>query len=296
MRKSLGIIGTGAVGSALGILLHRQGYALAGVYDIDRSRSRNLIETTGCQLMAAPEEVAQVADILFITTKDAQIQGVVEDLAEKGAFFPGQIVIHTSGSQSAHIMAAASAGGAFLLSLHPLQSFANDAMAIENIPGSVFSIEGDKQVYDVAVSLVELLEGEYFFINEQAKPVYHAGACVVSNYLVGLMHLGVQLLVSADVPEELAQKALLPLLRGTVHNLENMPPAEALTGPIARGDAETIEKQLAGMEQLIPEMTQLYSELGLYTTRLAAKKGTDPVQLQRIRQVFADEVGMMRRR
>jgi predicted short-subunit dehydrogenase-like oxidoreductase (DUF2520 family) len=242
--------------------------------------------------MRAPEQVAEGADIVFITTNDDQIQAVADDLAEKEAFSPGQILVHTSGSQSAKVMSAAAFSGAWLLSLHPLQSFASQDMAIANLPGSVFSIEGDKEVYDVAVTLVEALQGEYFFISQRLKPVYHAGACVVSNYLVGLMRLGIQLLIQAGVPEELAQRALLPLLRGTVRNLENMLPVQALTGPIARGDAETITKQLAGMEQTTPDMIRLYSELGLYTLELAEEKGTPPEKLARIRQIFVDEMSV----
>jgi predicted short-subunit dehydrogenase-like oxidoreductase (DUF2520 family) len=287
MNQTVGIIGTGAVGTAIGILLQRAGYTLVGVHDIESSQAAKIVERTGCPFFTETAELARQAEILFVTTYDAQIQSVVDALAQQQAFHPGQTVIHTSGAQSSRIMASAGALNAYLLSLHPLQSFAGQDMAIENIPGSVFSIEGDPAAYDIAVAIVEALAGEYFFIDQQSKPVYHAGACAVSNYLVGLMHLGVQLLISAGVPEELAGKALLPLLKGTVHNLETMPLPAALTGPIARGDAETIEKQLSAMDELAPEMVSLYRALGLYTLQVAEAKGTDPVRLQQIRTCLA---------
>ncbi len=193
-----------------------------------------------------------------------------------------------SGAQSSEILDKARHLGARVLSLHPLQSFANLEMAIENIPGSIFSIEGDQDTYEVGIDMVEKLEGEYFFITREAKPLYHAGACVVSNYLVTLINLGIKLMESTGVPREMAVKSLLPLIRGTIRNIETAGIPDALTGPISRGDINTVMNHLACMEETGAEFINLYSCLGYYTAQVALEKGTiDMEQMIQFQDTFA---------
>ena len=124
------------------------------------------------------------------------------------------------------------------------------------------------------MALVEALGGEYFFIDREAKPLYHAGACVVSNYLVTLLDLGIKLLESTGIPSAMASRALLPLVHGTINNVEKIGIPQALTGPIARGDIATVSKHLDCMRELAPELVKLYTVLGCYTAPLAQAKGT----------------------
>ena len=274
MNTRIGIIGSGVVGTAMGAILNAKGYEITGVHDQKTESTRQLVERIGCTAYSDPRDVALAADVLFITTGDTAIQGVAETLAEGRAFRPGQIVLHMSGAQSSEILDRAKADGAWVLSVHPLQSFANLEGAIANLPGSVFSIEGDEAAYPAAVALVEALGGEYFFIDRKAKPLYHAGACVVSNYLVTLLDLGIKLLESTGIPSAMASRALLPLVHGTINNVEKVGIPQALTGPIARGDIATVSKHLDCMQELAPELVKLYSVLGCYTAPLAQAKGT----------------------
>jgi len=163
--------------------------------------------------------------------------------------------------------------GAQVASVHPLQSFASLDAAVANLPGSVFSIEGDREAYDIAVELVKALGGEYFFIDSDAKPLYHAGACVVSNYLVTLIDLGGRLLEKAGIPADQAHRALMPLVRGTLNNIEKIGIPKALTGPIARGDIATISKHLACMESMAEAQIEMYRVLGYHTIPIAQAKG-----------------------
>ena len=215
---------------------------------------------------------------------------MVDTLADCNGFHSGQIVVHMSGAQSSEILDRAKDFGAKVLSVHPLQAFASFEMAVQNLPGSVFSIEGDKDAYDAAVCIVETLGGEYFFIDRSAKPLYHAGACVVSNYLVTLIDLGVKLLESTGIPKSLATKALLPLINGTIRYVENIGIPKALTGPIARGDLSTIVKHLDCLEEMAPELLQLYSWLGIQTAEIALEKGTiDVATMEEFQRVFLNE-------
>jgi predicted short-subunit dehydrogenase-like oxidoreductase (DUF2520 family) len=282
VNTRMGIIGSGVVGTAVGVILNTKGYEITGVYDKTTESTRQLVERSGCTAYSDPQDVARSADILFITTGDTAIQGVAETLAEDQAFHRGQIVVHMSGAQSSEILDRAKAYGALVLSVHPLQSFANLEGAMANLPGSVFSIEGDQEAYAAAVALVEALGGEYFFIDRQAKPLYHAGACVVSNYLVTLLDLGIKLLAATGIPADMASRALLPLVHGTINNVEKVGIPQALTGPIARGDITTVSKHLDCMRAVAPELVKLYTVLGCYTAPLAQAKGTidEPTRVQ----------------
>ncbi len=291
MQKKMGIIGSGVVGTAIGVVLNAKGYEITGVHDIQSESTRQLVERIGCAAYLDPQDVARSADILFITSSDSAIQQIVDELADGQAFHPGQVIVHMSGAQSSEILDRAKEFGAQVLSVHPLQSFANLEGAIENLPGSVFSIEGDKGAYGAAVCIVESLDGEYFFIDRKAKPLYHAGACVVSNYLVTVLDLGMKLLESTGIPASMATRALMPLVRGTINNVENIGIPSALTGPIARGDISTINKHLECMEEMAPELVKLYTLLGSYTAPIAREKGTiDEQTMQAFQQVFTEEL------
>jgi len=291
MKKRIGIIGAGVVGTAVGTVLNDLGYEITGAYDVKPESTQQLVQKTGCKACCLPQDVAMSADVIFITTCDSAIEGVVDLLVQTESLHEGQVLVHMSGAQSAEIMGEARKWGAKVLSVHPLQSFASTEMAIKNLHGSVFSIEGDKEAYDIAVCIVEALGGEYFFIDQQAKPLYHAGACVVSNYLVSLVDLGVKLLESAGIPGELAGKALMPLIHGTIKNIEKIGVPSALTGPIARGDLSTVCKHLDCLEDKNPDLMSLYSALGYYTSRIAWEKGGINLrQMKEFQDVFSREM------
>lgn len=294
MKRKMGIIGSGVVGTAIGVVLNAKGYEITGIHDIQSESTHKLVERIGCRAYLDPQDVARLSDILFITSNDSAIQQVVDDLADKKAFHSGQVVVHMSGAQSSEILDRAKQFGAQVLSVHPLQSFANLEGAIENLPGSVFSIEGDKAAYGAAVCIVESLGGEYFFIDRKAKPLYHAGACVVSNYLVTLLDFGMKFLQTTGIPASMASRALMPLVHGTIKNVENIGIPNALTGPIARGDISTITKHLECMEEMAPELVKLYTLLGFYTSPIAQQKGTiDEETMEEFQRLFSREMALV---
>ncbi|MEN6347900.1 MAG: Rossmann-like and DUF2520 domain-containing protein [Syntrophomonas sp.] len=287
MKNRIGIIGAGVVGTAVGVVLKEKGYEITGVTDIKSESTKELVDRIGCTFCPSPQEVSRSAELLFITTSDTAIQDVVDLLANSRAFCAGQIIIHMSGAQSSEILDRAKEFGAGVLSVHPLQSFASLDRAIENLPGSVFSIEGDAEVYDDAVRIVEAFAGEYFFIDRKAKPLYHAGACAVSNYLVTVVNLGIKLLEAAGIPRDMAAKALLPLINGTVRNIEKVGIPQALTGPISRGDLGTVKRHLDRLHETAAELINLYSYLGFCTAEIAEEKKTiDRKSRQDFQEVF----------
>ena len=121
----------------------------------------------------------------------------------------------------------------------------------------------------MASQLVKDLDGKFFVIDKKVKPLYHAGACVVSNYLVTVIDVGLQLMESIGIPRAQALPAIIPLVNGTVKNIEKIGIPMALTGPIARGDMSTVLKHLDCLDELAPQLILFYSWLGYYTAEVA---------------------------
>lgn len=293
MFKKIGIIGAGVVGTAVAAVLAEHDFEITGVFDINPESTHRITQLIAGVPVTSAEEVSRSADILLITTIDGAIEQVVDELADRKAFHDEQVVIHMSGAHSSEILARSKKFGTITLSLHPLQTLADVQQAIRNLPGSMFSIEGDEQGFATAVSIVEALDGAYFYIDSWAKPLYHAGACVVSNYLVTLADFGVQMLSCAGVDRDTALKAYLPLIAGTVHNLRTVGLPQALTGPIARGDRETVGKHLDCLEEVSTELLNLYCQLGYHTVALACEKGgISPDNQKAWQQLFQEKMKM----
>ena len=193
---------------------------------------------------------------------------------KRGGFRRGQVVFHTSGAHPADEVGAARLAGAYAASLHPLQSFADIKMAMENLPGSYFALEGDAEALPLAEQIVKDLGGRSFAIAAADKPLYHAAACIASNYLVSLMHFATGLYSRFGLTRAEAFEALIPLVSGTIKNISQVGPAQALTGPIARGDGTTLEGHLEALKDVGVQELDLYSRLGLYTVRVALEKGS----------------------
>lgn len=270
--KAIGFIGCGRVGSALAILLQQAGYEVVGVASRRQTSAEILAECLGCPALAKPE-VARRAEALFLTTTDDAVAEVAAELAGVEAFHDGQMVLHLSGALTSGALAPAAALGAIALSLHPIQSFASVEQAIAILPGSYFSIEGDPRGYEFAREIVAALQGQSFLLDSSAKVLYHAACVAASNYFVGLLACSLDLLAEANIPEEMRLPALLPLVEGTLNNIRSLGIPHALTGPIARGDAGTLQKHLAALEDL-PEQLRVYLGMGLKTVDVARAKGT----------------------
>ncbi|TYO97353.1 Rossmann-like and DUF2520 domain-containing protein [Desulfallas thermosapovorans] len=288
-KPSIAIIGAGKVGSALGILLQQKGYAVAAVASRTRQSAEQLAHRLNCPVLTN-REAAVGAELVFITTPDRSIAPVAAEIAQTGGFRPGQVVAHTSGAHAASELQGVRETGALAVSIHPLQSFAEVQAAMTNLPGSYFALEGDEAALPLARQVVEDLNGKWFTISAADKPVYHAAACIASNYLVSLMHFATGLYAKFGLGPQEAFEALYPLVKGTVANITKVGPAGALTGPVARGDATTIAGHMKAFEELDPRLRNLYSLLGQYTVQVALEKGSiNPEQGRELMEIFAPE-------
>jgi predicted short-subunit dehydrogenase-like oxidoreductase (DUF2520 family) len=267
----IGFIGAGKVGTALAVLLNRKDYSVAAIYDHTRQSSERLnVLVNTCHVMGNSQQVADIADLTFITTPDSAIQSV----ASQTKWSPNKIVVHCSGADSTAILDKAQKEGASVGVFHPLQTFAGISQAIENIPGTTFAIEAEEPLLTTLKEMAVSLGGSWIQLKAEDKAAYHAAAVFASNYLVTLVKMAADLWQTFDIHSDEAIKALLPLIRGTLHNIETIGLPQCLTGPIARGDIGTIHKHLNEISQKTPDLLPAYKELGLQAIPIALAKGT----------------------
>ena len=266
----LGFIGAGTVGTALATRLGGKGYPVVAVYSRSHASAERLAQAVdGCRIHDKAQDLADAADLVFITTPDDVIPAVASALEWRA----GQSVVHCSGADSTASLEPARKMGARVGVIHPLQTFAGVAQAIENIPGSTFALEAEEPLLSTLKEMATDLEGHWIVLQASDKVLYHAAAVIACNYMVTLVKLATDLWQTFDVSTREATQALLPLLRGTIHNLDTVGIPNCLTGPIARGDAGTVKKHIDALEKSAPAVLSTYRELGLQTIPVALAKG-----------------------
>jgi predicted short-subunit dehydrogenase-like oxidoreductase (DUF2520 family) len=266
----LGFIGAGTVGTALAVRLAGRGYPVVAVSSRSRTSAQRLAQAaSGCQVFNNNQAVADNAELVFITTPDDAIASVAAEVKWR----PGQSVVHCSGADSVDILQPAREAGAKVGAFHPLQTFASPQQAMENIPGSTFALEAEEPLLGTLKSMAAAFEGQWVELKSSDKVLYHAAAVMACNYMVTLTKLATDLWQTFGVPPPKATKALVPLLRGTLHNIETIGIPQCLTGPIARGDVGTINKHLDALKSTAPHLVSTYRELGRQTIPIAVAKG-----------------------
>jgi len=275
MNVRFAIVGAGKVGTALARLLARAGYEFVGAASRSLESARAACEFAGAGKASSDAAgLVRGAELVFVTTPDDVIRSVCDELARAGAFRPGSVIAHCSGALPSSVLERARAAGAHVGSLHPLQSFATVEQAVAILPGSYCCIEGEPQAVDVLRQVADSLQMHVMTIPTEMKALYHAAGCMASNYFVALENAVLEMNEAAGIAREEALRAILPLLKGTVANMEQVGIPRCLTGPIARGDVETVRRHLDAIEGAAPELLPLYRVLGRETVKVALSKGT----------------------
>lgn len=266
----IGFIGAGTVGTALAVRLKENGYSVVAVTSRTLASAERLAGMVdNCEVQDSPQAVAEAAELVFITTPDDAIAGVTAHIK----WHSGQSAVHCSGADSLDILNSATKAGAQAGGFHPLQTFASITYAIENIPGSTFALEAEEPLLSTLKEMAIALNGSWIELKPGDKVIYHTAAVFACNYLVALVKLATDLWQTFGVSNPEAIQALLPLLRGTLNNLDNVGLPHCLTGPIARGDLGTIKKHLAVLDARAPALLPAYRELGQQTIPIALAKG-----------------------
>ena len=248
------IIGAGVVGQTFAKLLAEQPQYVVKL----GSRSGDVSMQTA----------AQNADIVLITVSDSAIQTVCQDLVAANAIKADAVVAHCSGALTSEILQSHAGPTA---SIHPLQTFPNVEAALPKVAGTYCYCEGNEQALQTLKPLISGLQMQPVTIQAKNKPLYHAAAVMACNNLVALMECALQLGEAADIDRDVMWKSLKPLIDATVENIDQRGTKAALTGPVARGDVETLHSHLKAivasadlsesLEKVYREMTKQAAEL-----------------------------------
>lgn len=279
MKQRIVLIGPGRLGQAVTALLAEAGHSVRAVIGRDAARALAAARFVGSRDAATTDLARAVqGNVVLLAVPDDALAATASGLRREGRLAEGAVLIHFSGLHPAAILNAGEGPQVRALSLHPLQTFADAVAGVRNLPGTPFSVEGDEDLLAFGEQLVRDMGGSPFRIRGEQKPLYHAAACVASNYLVTLADLSGRILAGCGFAEEEAVKLLKPLLQGTIRNLTALDPPRALTGPIARGDVGTVARHLEALAELPDNVREIYRLLGRETVELALKKGSLDVE------------------
>ena len=268
------IVGAGVVGTALAARLVRAGVPVAGLHARQALLSEEASAIAG--VLATSGEIPEIlsqSDVVIVSVRDERIREVVDRLVREKRLRKDQILLHTSGAQaSGDVLSAAKAHVAAVGTLHPLVSFADPRLAAEGLRTVAFGIEGDLLARRVASKLVSLMGARSVVLEAKNLALYHAGAVLVSNYVVALADLGRTLLIEAGVPADQALPALIPLMTSVVQNLAQVGLPGAMTGPVERGDVSSVERHVEILKARAPQILELYKLVGREVLRIALTK------------------------
>jgi len=275
MKPDIAIIGCGKVGTSLAFFLSGAGYRISAFFSKTRASAE---KTAGLVNGPAPVEsswaAARAADVILITTPDDVIADACQIITDHNGFRENATVLHCSGALPSTILAPAKAAGAYTGSMHPLQSFAAARTDINPFKGINMAVEGDGPALTLATQMAKDLGAQAHTIKTEGKTLYHAAAVAASNYLVTILELALQMLKAAGIEPDDGFTILKPLIEGTLNNVEEIGIPDALTGPIARGDVDTVAAHIEHIVAQVPELKSLYCSLGVDTVGIARAKGS----------------------
>lgn len=267
---NVSVVGAGRVGTAIAVLLGRAGHRIVAVSGRGPTRDRASRFLSGVPFLD-PADAARAGELVLIGVPDDEISAIVGQIAGAGGFRPGQWVAHLSGASGLDVLSPVRAAGARPLALHPLQTFPDVAGALERLPGCAMAVTAeDAEGYTVGERIGADLMARPFRLEDAMRPLYHAAAVFASNYLIVASAIAEDLFRRAGVPEPL--RAMLPLQRASLDNVERLGSAEALTGPAVRGDAITIERNIVALRGSAPDLVVAYVVLCRAALELAADR------------------------
>ena len=223
--------------------------------------------------------------VLILAVPDDVLHVVANEVARAGEAPRGCAALHLSGALSTDVLAPLHGLGYAVGSIHPLQTVADSWSGANHLRGCAYAIAGEPAALTAARRVVAALDGRALVIPPALRPVYHAAAVFASNYVLAATAAVARALAEAGVDEEEAVAASLPLMRGTIDNVEQLGLSASLTGPVARGDIDTVRLHLASLS---PRERRLYSALGAETLRLARAAGLDPERAAALESLFED--------
>ncbi len=289
-RSSLNVVGCGRLGQAITKLFVTSNLIeRIAVCNRSKASGERAVAVIGRgEVCGSIQEMPQ-SDLWLISCGDQEIGSVAQQLAETGSLAPQSVVFHCSGILTSEVLAPLRDKGVRTASVHPMRSFAHADVAVQEFPGTYCALEGEGEATRILEALFTQLGAYVVTIPHEAKILCHAGHVFASNYLVALLECSRRLYVAAGVPEELAVRMMQPLVQGTLENISRLGHVQALTGPIARGDAVVVARQHADVSAQEPLLGELYASLGRIAMELARAQGLSPQRCAEVANALGDD-------
>lgn len=265
----IGFIGAGKVCNALSAYFKTK-HEITGICSRTLSSAKTLAQKLNCPVFVNAKELIAESELIFLSTTDGQISVITNEIAHLDTELSAKAFAHLSGSLSSSILEPLSKKGAITFSLHPLQSFSNPDSALPHLPHTIFTAEGNKGHKQILEQLFQELPNQIIGISANDKCRYHIAAVILSNYLVTLYGIAEELLKNIGIEKEQIRQLLIPLLHSTTANIEEKG-FDALTGPLQRGDTETILRHLEDLSDS-PDILTVYKALARESLNLLEKE------------------------
>lgn len=264
----LNIIGAGMLGQVLGkSLVSLNLITVLGIVNRSMESANRAIDWIGQGRGYATISELPHAELIFISTNDSQIEAASRALASNPNLKPGDIVVHFSGALNSDCLRHLSELGVLVLSAHPLHSFKRTALSLETLKNSYMVVEGDISALEKITALFQALGLTVICIDKTEKATYHMAGVFASNYMVTLAGLAETYLLKAGISKNIILPMITQLMQSTLMNLKNSATAsDALTGPIMRGDLNTIKTHMNALTAT--QHRDLYAMLGKETLKL----------------------------
>jgi len=269
-KVTLGFIGAGRVGTGLASGFARAGMNVVAIASRTSASAQKLAKRVRGARACAPQEVADRADIAFLTVPDDAIEGLAASLRWR----EGAACVHCSGAADLDVLKKAVADGALAGGFHPLHMFGEAGEPAGALAGCAIALTGPDALVQRLARLARALDARPLRLPEGGRALYHAAANFSGAFVIALVQEAIALWGKLGIAETDALAALLPLLRGTADNVEKLGAAGGLGSAIARGDAGTIRRHLDVLARQAPDSLELYRILSLRTIPLALAKGT----------------------
>lgn len=281
--KSLSIFGAGKLGQTLGQLWHRhQQFTIQQVVCQSLDSAEHAVAFIGAGQAATPTTELARADVWLIATPDGAIEAAARALRSKQLLDDNTVIAHCSGALASDVLCetdsattATTTTTTTTASIHPIHSFANPTHSVANFSGSFCAYEGGPLALAVLLPAFERIGAQLFAVRPTEKTLYHAASVMACNYLVALLDASLECFEAAGINRTLGQKLLLPIAHQTIDNTLQHSPESALTGPISRGDIDTVTKQLDQLQQQHPHLAPIYRTLGLHALDIAERQHSD---------------------
>lgn len=270
----IAIVGAGVVAQALGRSLALRGQPIVALAGRNPSRAERAAKFIGPAVQAVDlTEIPKLATRLLIAVSDDALDAVARVLADAG--LKAGVALHTCGAKGPEALAPLRRAGVACGMIHPLQTVPNPVQGVERLRHITFGLAGDRAALDFAEEIVRLLESRPLHIAAERLSWYHAGAVLASNALVATIDAATVLMEQAGVEHVAALRAIDPLVRASVDNALSAGPRAALTGPVGRGDVETVAAHLRALTTAPPAVAALYRGTALHLVRLSRDRGLD---------------------